>query len=640
MKLTIWILFLILIAGNLYSEDSSLELPVLDSLKVKRYTLETVRVIGQLPAQTIGAITVKTLDATVKPAPVSVKESLQDISGLSVTVGTKDESNLRIRGFRQNEVKILIDGRPLNAGYFGHVDLQNLPVSDIKTIQILKGPVSSLYGSNTMGGVVNLISKEPSTSKWGHLGMQFKRNNTNHLELSTAHSFEEWNYWVYAARDNTDGFILSDDFIPASSENGDVRNHLQKTQFNYQIRANRNLSPLHSLGCTAGFTAIDRKLIPRSIYGFGEEYRTFKDWQRYQTTLMDDLILSEQQNLKTMLWLDGGQDTYQSFQDEAHQNLILDSTLKYRTLGFNPRLEWQTGKNLKLNTGYRGEVVFSTRKDNANYPDWTPHYINLHNFFTQAEFQPFTQITFTTGMGLAAFGNDVRKELDMFPEPTAGVYIRHTDGSSVSIAAGMNTAYPTMQQLFSSDRGNPDLKAQYSTKYELSFLRPFIWKALSGALQCDLYYNDVQDLIDEGQDEYINIANSQTAGSEITLTLLPVSWWEVSASYALLKNPGSQDYRLTESPQNSAELSQTWHLPWEISCAFTSSYKDYRLSQDPGFAYKILPAYWTHNLALKKSWQDYSISLGLENITDTYYEEEYGFPAAGVNFNLGLTAEI
>lgn len=162
-----------------------------DSLR--HYTLDPVRIIGEMPAETIGSITVKKLDTAVEATPLNLKDSMQNISGVTVTVGTKDESNLRIRGFRKNEVKILVDGRPLNAGYFGGVDLQNMPVSDLKEIRILKGPVSSIYGSNTMGGVVNLISGPHSTRKWFKIGTQFQRNNTNHLELSTSHSFDNWN---------------------------------------------------------------------------------------------------------------------------------------------------------------------------------------------------------------------------------------------------------------------------------------------------------------------------------------------------------------------------------------------------------------------------------------------------------------
>lgn len=639
-KLYLYILLLVCFSMYLYSAEITHSKPLPDSLKLKRYTLETVRVIGELPSETIGAITVKQLDTAIEPSPMNIRESLQNISGVSVTVGTKDESSLRIRGFRKNEVKILIDGRPLNSGYFGHVDLQNLPLADIKSIYILKGPVSSMYGSNTMGGVVNLVTNEPSRNKWLHIGTQFKRNNTNHLELSTSHSFDSWNYWIYGARDNTDGFILSKEFVPTAQENGDVRNNLQKTQYNVQSKANLNLSELHTLGFTAGYTFIEKKKIPLSVYGIGETYRMYKDWQRYQSTLMDDYIISESQSVKTMLWLDGGEDTYQTFTDAQYHNKVMDSTLKYRTIGFNPRLEWQICPKAKLNSGYRGELVFSNRKDNDSYLTWTPHNIQINNIFSQLEYRVNNKLSFTGGAGLAIFKNDMREQADAYLEPTVGTYCELPYGINSSLALGFNSAYPTMQQLFSSDKGNPDLRPQYSAKYELSLQKPYTCSFLKGDVETSFYYNNVRDLIDEQEGKYRNIDNVRTYGAEVTILLQPLSYLEINSSYAYLTTIKGSDYKLMESPRNSTEFNAVLSLPARISCSVTSAYKDYRLSQDAGFAYRILPSYWTHDLTIRKSWKDIRISLSLENFTDTYYEEEYGFPAAGRNFNLQLEADI
>ncbi len=623
----------------LAAEDTDIN-PKPDSTQFRRYTLDTVRVIGEIPSETIGAITLKQLDTAIQPTPINIRESLQNVSGVTVTVGTKDESNLRIRGFRKNEVKILIDGRPLNTGYFGHADLQNLPLADIKSIYILKGPISSMYGSNTMGGVVNLITNAPSTRKWLHLGTQFKRNNTNHFELSTSHSFDNWNYWLYTARDNTDGFILSKDFNPTDQENGDVRNNLQKTQYNLQGKVNLNLSALHTMGITAGYTGIDKKKIPLSVYGFDEELRMFKDWKRYQSALMDDYIISETQSLKTMLWLDGGEDTYQTFTDALYHDMKMNSTLRYSTFGFNPRYLWQIGSKARLNTGYRSEAVFSTRKDNSNYLTWTPHNLQTHNLFSQLEYQIDNTLSITGGTGLALFRNDVRNTFEAYLEPTFGTYYTFSNGINSSLAAGLNSAYPTMQQLFSSDKGNPDLKPQYSAKYELSLQKPFTYSFFTGEIETTFYYNEVRNLIDEVAGKYRNIDHEKTYGTELSILYKPLERLELNCSYALLETVKDTHYKLTESPHNSAEFNTIISLPAGISCSVTSAYKDYRLSQDSGFAYRVLPSYWTHDLVIKKSWKDIRISAGLENFTDTYYEEEYGFPAAGRNFNLQLEADI
>lgn len=608
--------------------------------KIRHYNLETVRIIGEVPAETIGSLSIKKLDSEAQSAPLNLKDSMQNIGGISITVGTKDESNLRIRGFRKNEVLILVDGRPLNAGYFGGVDLQNMPVSDLKEIRILKGPVSSIYGSNTMGGVVNLISGQPSTRKWLKIGSQFQRNNTNHLELSTSHSFDNWNYWLYGARDNTAGFVLSQDFVPTANENGDVRNNLNKTQYNFQMRTDTTWRDWHTVGAAAGYTFINKKQIPRSIYGIGEEYRLYRDWSRYQSTLLGKFLLTENIELNSMLYLDGGQDTYQSYTDAGYQHLNVNSTMQYWTLGFNPRLECQINAKTKLQSGLRSELLHSTRKDNGNYPDWTPHSLGLTNVFSQLEYAINKHVNLSGGMGVALFKTDMRKSIATYAEPSLGIYYAWDSGARVSLAGGWNSSYPTMRQLFSADKGNPDLKPQSSGKYEVSFSQPFAILTVPGSLGSSVFYNDTHNLIDLSAGKYANINRVKSEGCELNLALQPFVWWELDGNYAWLEFDRQSDYKLTESPANSAELRSVLRLPAKLTLALTSTFKDNRLSLDAANHYRTLPAYWVHGVEVKRSWRDIRFSLGLANFTDAYYEEEYGFPAPGIDFHLGLEAEI
>ncbi|MEJ1730390.1 Plug domain-containing protein, partial [Escherichia coli] len=111
-----------------------------DSLK--QYHLHPVRVIADGPQASIGKVS-----SILKPQnSESVSEAIKMSPGLSISYGSRDESNLKIRGFRKNENLILMDGRPLNSGYFGNVDLSKILIDDIAEIRIIKGPASALYG--------------------------------------------------------------------------------------------------------------------------------------------------------------------------------------------------------------------------------------------------------------------------------------------------------------------------------------------------------------------------------------------------------------------------------------------------------------------------------------------------------------
>lgn len=618
---------------------ATVSLSASDSLGFRRYTLPAVRVYGTIPQETISTVSTIYIENDQSKINTNLKELLEGAGGISITTGTKDESNLKIRGFRKNEVKILVDGRPLNPGYFGNIDLQNLPLSEYSEVQILKGPVSSIYGGNSLGGVINLITREPSYKKWLKLGLTAKRNNNNQVELSLAHSFDDFNFWIYSSRINSDGFVLPKDFKPTVSENGDVRNNDSKTQYNFQTKASFTIFDFHTIGFTAGLTTIDKKLIPTSIYE-STDYRMYKDWYRFQTTFMGEFNLSDYIKLNSIVFMDGGGDTYLQYNDPLYEVISVDSELKSNTIGADIKLDYEMNENIEVKGGYSLIYLYSIRKDNGNYLNWTPHHISLQNFNFQTKYNPTHAIDITGSIGAYLSDGDMRSEAIGYIEPALGIYYTTQDNTVFSVATGINTAFPTMRQLFSAERGNPNLKPQSGLKTECSVTRPFIYDYLSGSWSICGYYNAVRNLIDVINDKYENVYEVDSYGYEIELNIRPVYWLKVDLSYNYLDFSKESDYILTESPKNSADIQTELSLPGNVKLMLTSSYKDNRKSLDYGNTYHILPYYWVHSAYVARDFGSFKIKCGIDNIEDAYFEEEYGYPAAGRNFAIKLEAEI
>ncbi|HPS39590.1 MAG TPA: TonB-dependent receptor [Candidatus Cloacimonadota bacterium] len=607
-----------------------------DSLK--QYQLFPIRVVADLPEQTIGGVVVKPILRGETDSSMNLREVFENIPGISSTYGSKDESNLRLRGFRKNEVKIMVDGRPLNSGYFGNVDLNNISLADIKDVVVIKGPASSLYGTGTMGGVVNLITRDPSRDTWIKLGVTAKRNNTNLFELGSAHSFDAWNYHLYASRENTDGIVVSGSFEPTGYENGGVRNNSHKTAYTLNGGVNFDFLDYHELGFTAGVTYIGRKEIPSSI--FESKYRLYRDWQKSQATAMGVFRLDPVTSLNTMFYYDNASDHYFEYNDPHYQYLSVDSMMKNYTLGFNPRLDWQSSDATKFSFGYRGEIFTSNRKDNGNYLTWTGHQMMLHQLFGQMEHSFGSKLKTTGSLGIVSSTSDLVPKPDWHFEPAVGIYYEPNRQSTLSLSCGYSTAYPTMRQQFSYEHGNPDLKPQTAIKSEFGVSRQVILLGKDVSLGGSLYYNRTRDLIDEYQNLYQNIYRVDSYGGELNLMLKPLPRLEAEASYAYLSYRQDSDYRLTESPQNSAEFKVNYQLPLQLVLYYSASYKDIRYSQDSAGRYRVLDAYWVHNLQLSRKWKAYRVYFGLENIFDTDYQSEWGFPEAGINFNVGCQIEL
>jgi len=92
-----------------------------------------------------------------------VAQALEGVTGLSVSDygGWGASKTLRMRGATAAQTLVMIDGRPVNSPRDGEIDMSTVPLDSVDRIEILHGPGSSLYGSNAMGGVVNILTKNP-----------------------------------------------------------------------------------------------------------------------------------------------------------------------------------------------------------------------------------------------------------------------------------------------------------------------------------------------------------------------------------------------------------------------------------------------------------------------------------------------
>lgn len=107
-------------------------------------------VIGREEIEASGA---RTMDELLRAAP-----------GIEVTP-TFGGSGVRMQGLDPKHVLVLVDGRPVDGRVDGTVDLARLRVSDIERVEVVKGPSSALYGSDALGGVINIVTRS-SDAPW------------------------------------------------------------------------------------------------------------------------------------------------------------------------------------------------------------------------------------------------------------------------------------------------------------------------------------------------------------------------------------------------------------------------------------------------------------------------------------------
>ncbi|MCP4021814.1 MAG: TonB-dependent receptor plug domain-containing protein, partial [Desulfobacteraceae bacterium] len=150
----------------------------------------------------------------------TVAQALELIPGVDIRIGNKGQADIKLRGFDQNCVKVLIDGVPSRSTFYSYLDLGQIPIDSVAKIKVIKGASSVLYGSNTMGGVINIITKKGGKKPYTSLTTSFGQNDTQNYIINHGASAGKINYWVTASHRKSDGYELSNDFDPDNPRTG------------------------------------------------------------------------------------------------------------------------------------------------------------------------------------------------------------------------------------------------------------------------------------------------------------------------------------------------------------------------------------------------------------------------------------
>ncbi len=161
-------------------------------------------------------ISVITKEEIMNTPDRTIPEIIQRAAGVQINqngpIGSI--SSAQIRGSEAGQVLIMIDGRRINDAQNGQFDLSNLPVTkdEIERIEVLRGGASALYGSDAMGGVINIITKSPSKEPSARVSSSFGRFGTQEYSLSTRWKPGDLGGGLFASWGRSDGYLSNSDY--------------------------------------------------------------------------------------------------------------------------------------------------------------------------------------------------------------------------------------------------------------------------------------------------------------------------------------------------------------------------------------------------------------------------------------------
>ena len=193
--------------------------------------------IPQSRESVIGDVTIINRDEIEHAGQSTLVELLQSQPGVEVTSngGAGALSNVYLRGSGANQIVLLLDGIRVNSVTAGTTYFGNIPLSQIDHIEILRGPASSLYGQDAIGGVIQIFTKRGDGTTHFNASIGYGSYNTKKAEAGLSGGVENLRFSLNVSSHDTDGFSAKRVKSGMQSDNDGYRNLSVNTAISYAV---------------------------------------------------------------------------------------------------------------------------------------------------------------------------------------------------------------------------------------------------------------------------------------------------------------------------------------------------------------------------------------------------------------------
>lgn len=540
MKKQIFIIAFTLLAGHTVSAQSTMEG---DSLTVRKHlTTDEVVVTGtrnvtdirHLP-MTISVVGREKIEQSMQPSLLPLLNeqvpglfsTSRGLMGYGVSGGAAGQMSLRgvggapQAGLPTTGLLILIDGHPQYMGLMGH------PIADAyqslmaERVEVLRGPASVLYGSNAMGGVINIVTRKMrEDGVRTNVDIGYGSYNTLQSELTNRIKAGRFTSVVSGSYNRTDGHRDNMGF----EQYGGYAKLGYEISGPWNVWADVNVTHFNASNpgtVTAPLIDNDQR-ITRGMTSFALEntyektsgaLSFFYNWGKHWINdgyNPDEAPLDYRFNSRDKML---GVSWFQSIQLFSGNRLT--AGVDYFRFGGE---SW----NQVIGDGNRETSADKTQNEVAGYVDFRQHLWNW--------------LTFDAGMRI-----DHHSEVGTEWVPQVGLSFHLPYAIELKAMAGKGFRYPTIREMYMFRPANPDLRPERMWNYEVSFSQ----RVLDGSLfyGVNVFYIDGENLIMrmpvDGRPLNVNTGKIENAGVEAQIGYRISPVWSVDANYSYLhmENP-------------------------------------------------------------------------------------------------------
>ena len=542
--------------------------------------------------------------------PETIGSIIGDVSGIQIqqTSAVSCNSNLRIQGLSGKYAQILRDGVPLFDGFSGGFSVLEMPPVDLRQIEIIKGPASTLFGGGAISGIVNVISKQPADSAKNILSLNETSLKETNLNFFHSSKRKKTSYTLYAGANNENAVDIDHDGF---SDQPDMQSVLLHPQIFFQFNPSTKLK--------AGYSGTIDNSYGGDMTVISGTSDTSHVYFQKNNTLRNTVDASLEHKRKN-----GNLFTVKAAAS-LYNRKVKEHEFRFdgRQLSFYSELAYviHSNKNdVVLGTNLKSEALTIVHSDNA--------LIHGHDFFTTGFFaQDDWRVTksFTVQSGLRA---DRHNEYGWFVLPQLNFLYKFSSSLSARLNGGLGYTIPDM---FISDEADADLRnavaissfvkaekssgVNFDVNYRHSLGKYFL------TLNQAFFYTRIESPVSAAGDSsgkivYWNYYDAvETKGAETYLRLKKDEWdLYLGYTYTQPERISADGKRfpslLNAKNKYAAVLTYEAEGNWKtgVEASYMSSQYVRETEQREG--------YWFAAVMIQKNIKKFSITLNCENLFD------------------------
>jgi vitamin B12 transporter len=571
-------------------------------------------------SDTPNSVTVVSREQIDEQQQRTVADALREVAGVDIIRSGQpgQQTAAFLRGARGEQTLVLIDGVRVNNPFNNAFDFANLSVDNIDHIEVIRGPQSTLYGSEAIGGVINIVTKQCAGKPTGAVTVEGGSDDSLRAAGSFAGSFDK----LYLSAESS--------YFTTDNE----RDNAYDRAWNASGHATYQL--LDRLTANLLATYLESKA--------GSPNDKF-------TNDPNDFLHNE--NTLVALTLDGQPTEWWAAKltlSYAHERGFF-SGLEPNPPGFfgdfteltvTDRDQADFQNIFTIAEGHKllvGGTYDHSEADDASTFGTTRRSVDNRAAYAQYEFAALPRFTGTAGGRVddyTTFGTHATYRFGgRFTTPVTETILR------ASVGTGFRA--PTIRDFF-PPFGNPNLKPEESLGWDAGFEQP----AGNFRFGATYFQNELDDLIQFAFPAPLNTGKAETAGIETFASWIPITNLTLRSAYTWMPVAEDRvaDARLVRRPEHAGSVSAAYKFLGRFTAAGNATFVGERRDQ------KFNPTTFTSTRVTNAGYVKLDLSLSCdvckyftvfgraENLLDDRYEEAFGFPASGRTFWGGGTVRF